>query len=185
MSYLPIDLMTSEIRAKRRLKTSTLESFSAAGASGMSFARTVQITIAAGQSNSIRLQKNSNIAVRFTRAEGLYIEAVNGDVSGVIIGLYTLISTNGVTGSSFSGSIELYDSSATGDVVLGQINQLNDSFYPDGQFVIEIRNDTSESITTFLSIGVEQITDAGVYIILEPNTQLEPTTEMSTFNGIN
>jgi hypothetical protein len=185
MSYLPIDLMTSEIRLKRRLKTSTLDSFSAAGASGMAYARTIPFTIGAGQSNCIKLQKNSNVAVRFVRAAGLYIDAVDGVVSGDIIGLFDLISTNGVTASDFAGSIELYNAAAIGDIVLGQLSELSDSFYPDGQFVIELKNNTEQSISTFLSIGVEQITEAGAFTILEPGTQLEPTTEMSTFNGLN
>ena len=185
MSYLPIDLMTSEIRAKRRLKTSTLDSLSAAGASGLAFARTIPVTLAAGEVNSIKLQKNSNTAVRFVRAHGLFIDAVNGNVTGDIIGLADFISTNGIIQSDFIGLIEVYNGQATGDTVLGAFNELSDSFYPDGQFVVEIRNDTAETISTFLSIGVEQISETGLYIILEPNTQIEPTTEMSTFNGIN
>ena len=185
MSYLPIDLLTSEIRVKRRLKTSTLDSFSSAGASGSAFARTIPITLAAGEVNSIKLQNNSNVAVRFIRAEGLFIAAVNGSEAGSITSLNTLISTNGVIESDFSGSIETYSAGATGDVVIGALNELSDSFYPDGQFVIELRNPTTETLDTFLSIGIEQVSDAGVYIILEPNTQLEPTTEMSQFNGTN
>lgn len=185
MSYLPIDLMTSEVRAKRRLKTSSLDSFAAAGASGMAYARTVPITLASGGVSTVRLQKNTNVAVRFIRAQGIYIDAVNGSESGDIVALYNLISTNGVTHSDFAGSIEIYNGAAIGDIVLGALNELNDSFYPDGQFVVELRNDTANRISTFLSIGVEQITDAGVYTILEPNTQLEPSTEMSDYNGTN
>jgi hypothetical protein len=185
MSYLPIDLMTSEIRAKRRLKTSALDSFSAAGASGQSFARTIPISVAAGASYSARFQKNSNVAVRFVRAKGLFIDAVQGTVSGDIVALDALISTNGVVNSDFFGSIEVFNNEASGNVVLGAVDELTDSFYPDGQFVIDLRNPSDTDVSTFLSVGVEQISDAGVYIILEPNTQLEPTTEMSQFNGTN
>lgn len=185
MSYLPIDLQTSEIKDKRRLKTSTLDSFSGAGASGKSFARTIPISIMAGQSYSARFQKNSNIAVRFIRAKGLFIDAVQGAVSGDIVGLNTLISTNGVVGSDFFGSIEVFDDEATGDVALGAFDELTDSFYPDGQFVIDLRNPSELDVDTFLSVGVEQVSAAGAYNILEPSTQLEPTTEMSQFNGTN
>ena len=182
---LPNDLTTSDVVNSRRLKTSALDSFDAAGASGMAYARTIPITLTAGEVNTVKLQKNANIAVRFIRADSLYIDAVNGSESGDIIALNNLISTNGVTHSSFAGSIELYSGTAIGDIVLGALNELNDSFYPDGQFVIELRNDTANTISTFLSIGVEQIADAGAYTILEPNTQLEPTTEMSNYNGLN
>lgn len=185
MSYLPIDLMTSETRAKRSLKVSTLDSFSAMGAAGFSFARTIPVTLAANDAHSLFIEKNSNVAVRFVRAKGLYIEAVSGTVSGTILSIDELISTNGIMTTGFFGSIETYSGPAVGSVVLGAIDELKDSFYPDGMFVVEIRNETSESISTFLSIGLEQITPPGTYIVLEPDTQLEPTTEMSTYNGIN
>ena len=185
MSYLPIDLMTSEIRAKRRLKTSTLDSFSAAGESGKAYATTVPVTLAAGAQYSVKLQKNSNVAVRFIRAEGLYVEAVSGQPAGNLVSLNSFISTNGIVLSDFIGSIEVYDGEPTGDVVLGALNELKESFYPDGELVIELRNDTLTSISTFLSIGVEQVSASGVYTILEPATLLEPTTEMSRFNGLN
>jgi hypothetical protein len=185
MSYLPVDLMTSEIRVRRRLKTSTLDSFGSAGASGMAYARTIPITLTAGELQSVKIQKNANVVVSFIRAEGLFIAAVNGIESGSITSLNTLISTNGVIESDFSGSIETYSGGAVGDVVIGALNELTDSFYPDGQFVIELRNPTTETLDTFLSIGVEQITGSGAYSILEPDTQLEPTTEMSDYNGTN
>ena len=185
MSYLPIDLQTSEIKDKRRLKTSTLDSFSGAGASGKSFARTIPITIPAGGSYSARFQKNSNIAVRFIRAKGLFIDAVQGSVSGDIVALDTLVSTNGVVSSDFAGSIEVFNQHTTGNVVLGAFDELTDSFYPDGQFVIDLRNPSELEVNTFLSVGIEQVSAGGAYTILEPNTQLEPTTEMSQFNGTN
>jgi hypothetical protein len=167
------------------VKVSTLDSFDSAGAAGMAYARALPITIAAGQSNCIKIQKNSHVAVRFIRALGLNVDAVAGAVSGDIIGLPELISTSGVITSGFAGSIELYNSVAVGELVLSDINSLNDSFYPDSQIVFELRNNTAESISTILSVGIEQISQSGVYNILEPNTQLEPTTEMSDYNGVN
>lgn len=185
MAYLPIDLMTSEKRVDRRLKTSNLNSFDGAGASGFAFARTIPITVPPGGTYGVKIQKNANTAVRFVRAQGLYIEAVRGDVSGSITALEGLISTNGIQATDFAGSIEVYDSPSSGDVVLGRQDELNDSFYPDGEFCIDLVNSTNETVNTFFSLGVEQITGAGVYTILEPNTQLEADTEMSNYNGVN
>jgi hypothetical protein len=167
------------------IKASTLNSFDSAGAVGMAYARALPITIAVGQSNCIKIQKNSSVAVRFIRALGLNIDAVAGSVSGDIIGLPELISTNGAIESGFAGSIELYNSGAVGELVLSDINSLNNSFYPNSQIVFELRNNTAESISTILSVGIEQISESGIYVILEPNTQLEPTTEMSDYNGVN
>ena len=179
------DLLTSAVEYKRRLKTSMLDSFNGAGESGKAFGITIPINIPNGTNYSLRFQKNSNIAVRFVRAKGLFIDAVVGDVSGNAIALPILISTNGVISSDFFGSIELFDNEATGSVVLGAFDELKDSFYPDSQFVVSLRNPSGETVNTFLSVGVEQISNAGVYVILEPTTQLEPTTEMSTYNGAN
>tara|TARA_R110000796_G_scaffold131037_1_gene246674 strand:+ start:245 stop:781 length:537 start_codon:yes stop_codon:yes gene_type:complete len=167
------------------LNVSTTNSFDFAGSVGMAYARSLPITIAAGQSNSIKIQKNSKIAVRFIRANGLKIDAVYGSVSGDIIGLYNLISTNGINNSDFSGSIEIYNEAAIGESVISGNNSLNESLYPDGQYVFEVKNNTLETISTALTVGVEQISESGVYAILEPNTQIEPTTEMSDYNGVN
>ena len=185
MSYLPIDLLTSEIRVNRRLKVATLDSFSAAGASGKAFARTTSITVPASSTYSVKLQKNANVAVRFINAKGLYIEAVSGSVTGELIELDELVSTNGIIKSDFIGSIEIYHGAPTGTVILGRQDELLESFYPDGELIIALVNTTDSAITTFLSLGVEQVSEAGAYIILEPDTLLEATTEMSQFNGTN
>jgi len=179
------DLMSSPIEYKRRLKTATLDSFSSAGASGMAFARTTSITIPANSGYSVKLQKNANVAVRFIHAEGLYIEAVSGVPSGELVELDVLLSTNGIISSGFIGSIEIYDATPIGVTILGRQDELLESFYPDGELVVALVNTTDAAITTFLSIGVEQLSDTGVYIILEPSTQLELTTEMSQYNGTN
>ena len=168
-----------------RLKTAALDSFSAAGEAGKAYARSVQVTLAAGAVYSVKLQKNSNVAVRFARADGLYIEAVYGDITGSILSLNEFVTTNGVFASDFVGSFEVHAGPAAGDILFGSMNELSDSFYPDGQMVIQITNNTELSITTSLSIGVEQISGAGIYSILEPDTQLNANTEMSDYNGLN
>lgn len=179
------DLVDSPFEGRRNLKVATSSAFSAAGESGRAFARTIPITIPANRIYSFQIQRNANVAVRFVRAAGLYIEAVLGDVSGTVVALERLISTNGILINDFASIIELYDGEAVGDVVLGAPDELNESFYPDGNFVVELRNDTAEPVSTFLVVGVQQISETGVYTILEPNTQIEANTEMSIYNGIN
>jgi len=166
-----------------RLGVSTLDSFSSSGAAGRAFAKTIPLTLSANDTHSLFIEKNANIAVRFVRAKGLYIEAVSGNVSGTILSIDEFISTNGILSDGFFGSIETYSGATVGDVVLGASDELTDSFYPDGTFVVQLRNESESSITTFLSIGVEQISDAGVYSVLLPTTQLESSTEMSDYNG--
>ena len=168
-----------------RINASTLSAFSGAGATGKAFARTIPITLESGEVNSVFFEKNANIAIRFVRAKGFYLEAVAGEISGTILSINELISTNGILTNGFFGSIEYYNGPAVGDVVLGSIDELSDSFYPDGLFVVQIRNETEATISTFLSIGVEQISETGVYIVLEPDTFLTETTEMSDYNGTN
>ena len=179
------DLVDSPFEGRRSLKVATSSAFSAAGESGRAFARTIPINIPANGIYSFKVQRNANVAVRFVRAMGVFVEAVTGDVSGSIVALESLISTNGILPTDFAGLIELYDGEAVGDVVLGAPHELNESFYPDGDFVVELRNDTAEPVSTFLVIGVQQISETGVYTILEPNTQIEANTEMSIYNGIN
>ena len=168
-----------------RLKVSSIDSFSAAGATGLAFARTTAVTIPAGSSYSVKLQKSANVAVRFIRAKGLYVTAVSGSINGAIVELDDFISTNGIITPTFSASMEIHNEGTTGSFVLGRDDELMDSFYPDGEFVIGLENTSATSLDTHLSIGLEQISLTGVYIILEPSTQLEPNTEMSTYNGTN
>jgi hypothetical protein len=157
--------------------------FSASGETGNAYSRNISITLRAGEQNSVKLQKNSRVRVAFVEAKGLYVTAVRGEVSGIIKGFNQLVSTNGVIASDFVGLIEEYGGPAVGDRVLGRFDEIKEAFYPNGEFVIGLHNTTAETVNTFLTIGVQQLSDAGVYIILQPDTQLEPTTEMSDYNG--
>lgn len=177
------DLVDSPYEGRRNLKVATLSAFSAAGASGRAFARTIPITISAGKAYGVRLEKNANIMISTVAAEGLYITALFGDIQGNILSISNLICTNGINQSDLFCSAEVYDTAPTGDRVLSATDKLTESIYPDGNFVYEIRNNTETTISTFLSIGVQQISDVGKYSILEPITLLTPTTEMSTYNG--
>lgn len=164
---------------------SSQDPFTSAGQFGKAFARSVPINITPNDSYSISIQRNSEIAVRFVRAKGLQIDAVYGNVTGNILALPELFSTNARIDTGFFGSLELYDDVAIGDNVLTALDELNDSFYLDGNFSIQITNTSGETVDTFISIGVEQLTSAGSYTILQPDTQLEFDTEMGQFNGSN
>lgn len=184
-SFGPSDLLSSDRVGQRSIKVASSPTFSAAGHSGKAFARSLPLTLDAGQVYGVRIQKNSNVAIRFVRAEGLYISVIKGVVTGSILALNSLVSTNGIIATDFAGSIEVYKGEPQGQNVLGDNDELRDSFFPDSSFCIELRNMSGGTAETFLSIGVEQLTDAGVYSILEPNTQLESNTEMSNYNGTN
>lgn len=168
---------------KNPLSVATQSQFSAGGSLGTSFGRVIPLTVPANSRYSVELQKNSQVAIRYVEAKGLDIEIVKGDKTGTIVALREFISTNGILTPDFFGSFAVYNGPATGDALLWGREKITESTYPDGQFVIELENITSEAVDTYLSIGVQQISDAGVYSILQPGTQLEPTTEMSTFNG--
>lgn len=176
-------LIVTEI--KNPLPVSTQTAFSAAGILGTSFARVIPLSLPAGAKYSVKIQKNSDVAIRFIAANGLHITAVRGVESGDIVALPDFISTNGFITSEFFGSMEVYDGPAIGDAVLGEQDRISESIYPDGTFVIELENLTTSVVNTYLTVGVQQISDPGVYLILQPDTLLEPTTEMSDYNGTN
>jgi hypothetical protein len=159
--------------------------FSAAGEVGSAYARVVEVTLAPDERHSFKLQKNSRVRVAFVEARGLYLTAVRGVVSGVIAAMTQLVSTNGVIDSTFVGLLEEYNGPAVGDIVLGSFDEIKEAFYPNGEFVIGLHNRTDATVTTFITIGVQQMSDAGVYTILQADTQLEAGTEMSIFNGTN
>jgi hypothetical protein len=199
MPVLPLDVVDTKIWAlatssnSSLIVTETFKSvpvasqsyFSAAGEVGSAYARVVEVTLASDERHSVKLQKNSRVRVAFVEARGLYLTAVRGAVSGTITAMTQLLSINGVIDSTFVGLLEEYNGPSIGDVVLGSFDEIKEAFYPNGEFVIGLHNRTDASITTFVTIGVQQLSDAGVYTILKADTQLEADTEMSIFNGTN
>ena len=167
------------------LPVATETAFSAGGETGTSFARVIPLTLSAGGFYSVRLEKNSQIAIRYVEAMGTNLHIVKGTESGTIFALSEFISTNAIIPTEFFGSIVVYDGPGVGEGVLWGQDKITESVYPNGDFIIELNNLSSETLQTYLSIGVQQISDAGTFIILQPDTLLEPTTEMSTFNGNN
>lgn len=176
-------LVVTETRNPLPVATET--AFSAGGETGSSFARVLHLTLEPNAFYSVRLEKNADIAIRYVEAKGANLHIVKGAESGSIVALSELISTNAILTTGFYGSITVYDGPATGHAVLWGADKITESVYPNESFVIELNNITSTTVDTYLSIGVQQISDAGTYVILQPDTLLEPTTEMSTYNGAN
>jgi hypothetical protein len=199
MPVLPIDVIDTKVWALatsdnsslivtetfRSMSVASQSYFSAAGEVGSAYACVVEVTLAPDERHSFKLQKNSRVRVAFVEARGLYLTAVRGVVSGVITAMTQLVSTNGVIDSTFVGLLEEYNGPAVGDIVLGSFDEIKEAFYPNGEFVIGLHNRTDATVTTSITIGVQQLSDAGVYTILQADTQLEADTEMSIFNGTN
>lgn len=169
----------------RSFKVSSSNALSAGAMAGYSFARSVGLSIPANTTYSASIQKNSNIAVELVECIGAEISIVTGSPGGSIVSLADLIPLNSVLPSQFFGSVDVFDGASTGDKVITQSDRLGTSFYPDGSMCIEISNNSDSTLNTSLSIGVVQISDVGVYSILTQDTQIEPTTEMSDYNGTN
>lgn len=182
---IPSDLMSSDVINHRRFKVSTLSSFSAAGESGFAYSRAVGLSVLAGGAYSLKIQKNSDIAIRYIKAKGLTVSAVNGDVSGNISGVFELIPTNAGYNSGFQGAVDLYDGQATGQKIISDDDGISESFYPSDDYIVELVNNTDSEVNTILSVGIEQISTPFIYSILEPSTQIQADTDMGDFNGTN
>lgn len=149
------------------------------------FGSVVNLNIPAGERYSLRIEKNANVAVQTIRAIDTVITVSNGLQSGELIALTPLVSSDGVNVSDFAGVLEVYDGPSGGDILFVGEGLIDEEFYPDGNFTIELYNPSDVTINTNVSVILRQLSITGVYVILEPDTQLEPTTEMSTFNGAN
>lgn len=149
------------------------------------FASVVNVSIPAKGRYSLRIEKNSSVAVQRISAPNITILAKKGDETGQLVQLAQLVSSDGLNDSLFTGVLEVYDGPATGDTLFADVGLLDQEFYPDGNYAIELYNPSDVTVDTHVAVTVRQITITGVYVILEPTTQLEPTTEMSVFNGTN
>ena len=185
ISSTPADLFSSPREGARSYKVSTLTAFDAATEAGRSLSASVKITIPADGAYSVLIPSNADRVVRFVRAKDLFIEYYNGDATGSIVALSGFATLNNKITNDFSAGVEVYNDHPTGNRVVSAESELNESFYPNGNFCIELSNTTGSPITTFLSIGIEQAGDTVEPFLLTPLTQLEANTEMSDYNGTN
>ena len=176
-------LLSSDNKSTATLKVSTVSSMDAATADGRGYAGSFQITVPANTEWSVKLSHNSKAVVRFTRAPGLYIEYYYGDVAGELVQLAAVNPMNANTNSGFEGLLEFYDQHPTGERVVSNADAITDAWYVNGSTVLELSNETDAPITTFFSMGIEDIGTPVVPFGLLATTALTSTTEMGDYNG--
>jgi hypothetical protein len=67
------------------------------------------------------------------------------------------------------------------DIIISHASELNIGVYSDNEVYAIINNDTAATISSAFTIGVEKINDFTSTLGLMPDTNLQPTTEMSTY----
>lgn len=151
---------------------------------GQSYGTSKELTVAAGASISVKVVHNAEAAViAFSRAKGLTIEYYNGNVSGNLIDTSAGVPLNQTLTPAFELAFEYYDGEASGTHILSNVDEMQEPIVINGGGTIEFKNQTSEDITVYFSIGVSYLGDLTAPYMLTSTTQLESTTEMSTYNG--
>lgn len=181
----PADMFTSPKGGARSYKVATLSRFDAASEGGLGYASSLKLTIPANGSYSVSIEASSEYNVRFARADGVFIEYYRGDSDGDVVGLGEFDSLNGRVEPKYFAGVGVYSEHPIGQRVISGSGQVNESYYPNGSFSIELSNQSDSDVSTFLSLGIEFTGAADFNYLLKPLTQLQANTEMGDFNGAN
>ena len=165
------------------INTISYTPFEFATKNGTSLASSTSITIPASTGYSVSIPANANRIIRFARSQGVTVQYYEGEPTGDLIYLSSFGTLNNTVDSDFVASVEIYNGEPSGDISLSNNNDLSDSFYPNGSFCIELLNNTSEDVTTILSIGIEKGGKIIEPYMIYADLQLTATTEMSDYNG--
>ena len=178
---LPSDMVTSDVEGARRLKVASVSAFDDAASNGLAFGSSTIVTVPANSEISLKIVSSSLIAVRFTRAKDLLIEYHLGDVSGSLLYLSAFYTMNANISNDFHAVAEYREGSPTGNIVITDHDEIKETFYKNGLMSIGLKNETNQSITTSVSIGIESVSENAELGLLLPSTQLEANTEMSNY----
>ena len=144
-----------------------------------------RVTVPANSRVSIKTRKNCDAVIVHATANGVFISYVDGDVSGNLISVVSGAKLNTLEEFRFESSFEFYDGPAIGIPASTDKDRINEFFVINGGGVIELENLTDTDVTTFFSCGIVALSPPIVPFMLTSETLLQPTTEMSTYNGIN
>ena len=142
-----------------------------------------KLTVPANSKISIKTRKNANAVITFASANGVFVSYADGEASGNLTGLASGSRLNTLEIARFQSSFEFYDGPAIGIVSSTEKDRINSFFVTNGGGVIELENITDADIKTFFSCGIVALSPPIIPYMLTPDTLLEPTTEMSNYNG--
>jgi len=165
------------------LITASFDPFSFVAFQGNAYSCSIPISLIPGEKISARVVKNSNAVITFTRAPGFFIEYYTGDVSGDLFDLAGGESLNQTIKTDFQVAFEFYDGRPSGQRIISNVGELQEPLILNGGGSMEISNLSGDAITSFISIGISGLPPATTPYMLIANQQIEPTTEMSTFNA--
>jgi len=144
-----------------------------------------ELNLAANSVISIKLVKNVESVITYATANGLFVSYVDGDVSGNLFAVSSGARLNTLATPNNESSFEFYDGAATGTLAATEKDRINLIFVINGLGVIQLENKTAEPISTIFSCGVAALSEPVLPYMLTVDTLLEPTTEMSIYNGTN
>lgn len=134
------------------------------------------------ESIGFKITATGGTFIKYIHAEGFnikYLSALSGTISGTGIAKSLNLTGNDdfeVDYIEYSGvTFNL------ADVVISHASELNIGIYSDNEVYAIISNDTAATISSAFTIGIEKINDFTSTLGLMPDTNLQPTTEMSDY----
>lgn len=154
--------------------------------SGDSYATSSIVTFPANSGVIVSVIHNAQAAVlAFSRGEGLTIRYCEASNISSLVELASGYPLNRTLDPQFQLSFEAHDSYQVDKYILSSTNELQEPMVINGGGFIEFFNASDTEMTLDLSVGVSYLGDVTLPYMLTSSTQLEPNTEMSTYNGTN
>ncbi len=154
--------------------------------SGESYSGSAIVTFPAKTGVVVSIIHNAQASViAFSRAKDLivrYCDATN--VSG-LVQLTAGYPLNRTLEPYYELSFEAYENYDIDKYIISAIDELQEPMVINGGGFIEFFNDSDSEMTIDISIGVSYLGELATPYMLTRSTQLEPDTEMSTYNGAN
>jgi hypothetical protein len=140
------------------------------------------LDLTTGASIGFKITATGGTFIKYIHAEGFNIKYLS-ILSGTISDTGTDKSLNLTGNDDFDVNYVEYSSVTfnLADVVISHASELNIGIYSDNEVYAIITNDTAETISSAFTIGVEKINDFTSTLGLMPDTNLQPTTEMSNY----
>lgn len=140
------------------------------------------LTLLSGDSIGFKITSSGGTFIKFIHAEEFNIKYLS-NIEGNAINIGNAKSLNLTNNGDYVAHyLELSDVLYNNeDIVISHASPLDTGIYSDNEVYAVITNDTAATISSAFTIGVQKIDDFTGTFGLIPTSDLQPTTEMSTY----
>lgn len=179
---IPSDFASNSIPGSRRIKTSSQDSVNTATINGLMNVISRSLTIAPGEEVGMCISVAGETLVGFVYADSLDVKFLSS-VSGTLSDLGFSKSLNLSKETDYVATYEYYTDAVYDnlDVIFSKQAPVDVALFTNDFLCFAVINNTGETVTTQLSVGLESNGAFDAPQILRPNTEIIESTEMSQY----